>query len=119
VRGVPADGLQDGREFGECGRDADGDHADDGAAERQGVHRGTLGPSLGAADLVFLYQPEDLAWDLEAVAGEVGGHAAVCHAVEELVEALRDAARPGDHILIMSNGAFGGIHERLLQALAE
>ena len=86
---------------------------------RQGVHRGTLAPSLEAADRVFLYQPEDLAWDLGAVAAEVGDRAAVCHAVEELVLALREAARPGDHILIMSNGAFGGIHERLLRALAE
>ena len=86
---------------------------------RQGVHRDRLAAALAQADRTFLYQPDDLAWDLAAVAGQVGEGAVVCHAVEELVAAVRREAASGDHVLIMSNGAFGGIHERLLRALAE
>ncbi|MDP2771010.1 MAG: UDP-N-acetylmuramate:L-alanyl-gamma-D-glutamyl-meso-diaminopimelate ligase, partial [Giesbergeria sp.] len=38
--------------------------------------------------------------------------------LDQLVQQITQAARPGDHIVCMSNGAFGGVHERLLQALA-
>jgi UDP-N-acetylmuramate: L-alanyl-gamma-D-glutamyl-meso-diaminopimelate ligase len=42
----------------------------------------------------------------------------VCADVDALVRAVVKAARPGDHVLCMSNGSFGGIHDKLLQALA-
>jgi UDP-N-acetylmuramate: L-alanyl-gamma-D-glutamyl-meso-diaminopimelate ligase len=48
----------------------------------------------------------------------MGAKARVAGTVDELVRQLVAAARPGDHILCMSNGSFGGIHARLLQALA-
>jgi len=84
---------------------------------RLGVHRDELGPSLAEADLVFLYQPPDLSWDLTAVARGLGNKARVSTDISELVRTVAALARPGDHVLIMSNGAFGGIHEKLTEAL--
>ncbi|MCP5351885.1 MAG: UDP-N-acetylmuramate:L-alanyl-gamma-D-glutamyl-meso-diaminopimelate ligase [Chromatiales bacterium] len=84
---------------------------------RMGVHKDTLAPSLAAADAVFLYQPDNLGWDLAGVAAGVGEHARVDVTVENVIAAVTAQARPGDHVLIMSNGAFGGIHQKLLDAL--
>ncbi len=86
---------------------------------RLGVHRDTLGPSLAAADLVFLYHPSDLGWDLGAAAASLGERGVVYADIDAIVAAVRAAARPGDHVLVMSNGGFGGIHAKLLAALAE
>ena len=83
-----------------------------------GVHKDTLAPSLAGADLVYLYRPANLGWDLSGVAAALGARATVAADLEQLTRALSAAARPGDHILIMSNGGFGGLHERLLAALA-
>jgi len=86
---------------------------------RLGVHRDTLGPSLAAADLVFLYHPSDLGWDLGAAAASLGERGIVYADIDAIVAAVRAAARPGDHVLVMSNGGFGGIHGKLLTALTE
>jgi len=84
---------------------------------RLGVHRERLAPSLSEADAVFLYNPPDLSWDLGEVARAVGDKARVVENIEELVKEVAALARPGDHVLIMSNGAFGGIHDKLTEAL--
>lgn len=84
---------------------------------RMGVHRDTLAPSLALADRVFLYQPPDLGWNLAAVAATLGAKAQVASDIESLVAQLARELRPDDHVLIMSNGAFGGIHEKLLARL--
>jgi len=81
---------------------------------RLGIHREQLATSLAAADAVFAYAPPDLSWDMAAALGRAGR---VFRDIDTLVGAVVGAARPGDHILVMSNGAFGGIHERLLRAL--
>lgn len=85
---------------------------------RLGVHKDHLPAALAAADQVLFYQPADLGWDLQPVASALGDKASVEPTIDELVTSIMRAAGPGDHVLIMSNGAFGGIHERLLTALA-
>jgi UDP-N-acetylmuramate: L-alanyl-gamma-D-glutamyl-meso-diaminopimelate ligase len=84
---------------------------------RLGVHRAELAESLKGADRVWLYQPAGLNWNLDDVAAELGARAAVIRALPELVEALASDLRAGDRVLIMSNGGFGGLHDRLLAAL--
>ena len=69
------------------------------------------------ADELFLYQPPDLQWDVSEVARQVGGKARVIGTIAELVKEVVAVAHPGDHVLIMSNGAFGGIHMKLKEAL--
>jgi UDP-N-acetylmuramate: L-alanyl-gamma-D-glutamyl-meso-diaminopimelate ligase len=84
---------------------------------RMGVHRATLAPSFAGADQVWLYAPADLGWDVQAVAAELGGRAQVRREIDPLVRDLAAAARRGDHLLIMSNGGFDGLHAKLLAAL--
>ena len=86
---------------------------------RLGVHKDALAPSLAEADLVVFYQPPDLGWNLGAVAAATGPKARVLDSVPAIAEQVAALARPGDHVLIMSNGAFGGIHPRLAQALSD
>lgn len=82
-----------------------------------GVHRGELAPALADADRVFLYRPPELGWDLAAALAPLGARARLASSVEELVRALDAELRAGDHVLIMSNGGFGGLHAKLLDAL--
>ena len=84
-----------------------------------GVHKDTLAASLGAADRVYFHRPADLGWDLEAAAGPLGDRAELVADVDALVARLAAVARDGDHVLVMSNGAFGGLHGRLLTALGQ
>jgi len=85
---------------------------------RMGVHKEALPASLQAADLVFLFEPAGSGWSLQAVADAVGSKAQVYSDLNQLVEAIVAVAIAEDSILVMSNGGFGGIHDKLLTALA-
>jgi UDP-N-acetylmuramate: L-alanyl-gamma-D-glutamyl-meso-diaminopimelate ligase len=74
--------------------------------------------SLEAADLAFC-NGQGLGWDATDVLAPMGAKAAVAQSLDKLVLDLSAAARPGDHIVCMSNGSFGGIHEKLLKALRQ
>ncbi|MEJ2480962.1 MAG: UDP-N-acetylmuramate:L-alanyl-gamma-D-glutamyl-meso-diaminopimelate ligase [Acidihalobacter sp.] len=84
---------------------------------RMGVHRARLGASLAGADRVFLFQPPDLDWPLEEVADELGGRASVSADLGALETALLEELRPGDHVVFMSNGSFGGLPRRVREVL--
>lgn len=86
---------------------------------RMGTHKAQLAVSLQAADVVFLYQPAGLGWGVTDVAVEVGEHCQVLQDIDALVTAVVASAQAGDHILVMSNGGFGGIHDKLLVGLAQ
>ncbi|CAN7626804.1 UDP-N-acetylmuramate:L-alanyl-gamma-D-glutamyl-meso-diaminopimelate ligase [Variovorax sp. LjRoot290] len=72
--------------------------------------------SLEAADLAFCHSG-GLEWDAAAALAPMGDRAQVAGAIEPLVAQIVAVARPGDHIVCMSNGGFGGVHEKLLSAL--
>jgi UDP-N-acetylmuramate: L-alanyl-gamma-D-glutamyl-meso-diaminopimelate ligase len=84
---------------------------------RMGVHRDTLAAAFAAADEVWLYTPVDLGWDTAGVLAELGGRGHASADVDALARELARTARPGDEVLIMSNGGFGGLHEKLLGEL--
>ncbi|MFT5172434.1 MAG: UDP-N-acetylmuramate: L-alanyl-gamma-D-glutamyl-meso-diaminopimelate ligase [Gammaproteobacteria bacterium] len=86
---------------------------------RMGVHRETLAPALREADRVLLHQPSGLRFALQDVADEVRAPTSVHDSVADIVNHLCAEVLPGDHVLIMSNGGFGGIHGLLATALAE
>ena len=72
--------------------------------------------SLEQADLAFCHSG-GLDWDAAAALAPMGERARVAGAIEPLVAQIVAAAQPGDHIVCMSNGGFGGVHEKLLSAL--
>src|SRR5215472_11102676 len=84
---------------------------------RMGVHQHTLGPALAAADEVWLYTPPDLGWDTGTVLRALGDRGHASGDIDALARELARAARPGDQVLIMSNGGFGGLHGKLLREL--
>lgn len=84
---------------------------------KMGVHRDSLGPALEEADEVRLYQSPDLKWDLNTVTASLGEKCRIFTDVQDIIDDVATAARVGDHIVIMSNGGFQNIHQRLIQAL--
>jgi len=76
-----------------------------------------LARSLAGADLVYCFA-RDLGWDPAQALAPLGTRAATHSDVDALVEELARALRSGDHVIVMSNGAFGGIHDKLLARLA-
>jgi UDP-N-acetylmuramate: L-alanyl-gamma-D-glutamyl-meso-diaminopimelate ligase len=84
---------------------------------KQGAMKAQLPWALEEADLAFCHSG-GLGWDAAQVLAPLGPQAVVCDSIDKLVAAVVAAARPGDHILCMSNGGFGGIHQKLLDALA-
>ncbi len=84
---------------------------------RMGVHQASLAASLREADRTVLFQPADLSWDLAGVAGALDGRATVLETIEGVVDHLVADLRQGDHVLIMSNGSFGGLHDKLVTRL--
>jgi len=81
-----------------------------------GVMKKALPGSLAAADRVYCYSG-GLAWDPAEALKPLGGKAAVSGDLSALVAQIAGESRAGDHVVIMSNGGFGGIHEKLLAAL--
>ncbi len=86
---------------------------------KMGVHKTALAASWEQADAVHLFEPANMSWSL----ADITAHSrppTECHtSVDAIIAALRKEARPGDSILIMSNGGFDNIHQRLLDALAQ
>jgi UDP-N-acetylmuramate: L-alanyl-gamma-D-glutamyl-meso-diaminopimelate ligase len=83
-----------------------------------GVMKDRLAASLAGADRIFCYSA-GLQWDAGAVLASLGAKAVVFDDIKRLVEAIAGDARHGDHVLVMSNGGFGGIHDKLLARLAK
>jgi UDP-N-acetylmuramate: L-alanyl-gamma-D-glutamyl-meso-diaminopimelate ligase len=88
------------------------------ATMKLGVHKDTLAGSLAAADRVWFYQPPDLGWNLAESIAPLGARARTAADVDALAAAVAAEARAGDHVLVMSNGGFGGLHGKLLAELA-
>jgi UDP-N-acetylmuramate: L-alanyl-gamma-D-glutamyl-meso-diaminopimelate ligase len=86
---------------------------------RMGIHADSLPASLAVADEVLLYAPDSLDWDARGVMAPLGDKCRVLPGTEAIVERLREQVRTGDTLLVMSNGGFEGIHERILQMLEE
>jgi UDP-N-acetylmuramate: L-alanyl-gamma-D-glutamyl-meso-diaminopimelate ligase len=81
-----------------------------------GVWKDALAPSLENSDAVFCYTA-GLGWDAAGALAPLGTKAVCSDDLKSLVETVAAAARPGDHVLVMSNGSFGGIHDLLLHRL--
>ena len=84
---------------------------------KQGCNAQTLGLSCQAADEVIWFEPPGLNWSLREVAKNAGNKQKALCSVDEIIEYTPGESRSGDHIVIMSNGGFAGLHHKLLEAL--
>ncbi|MCB1803156.1 MAG: UDP-N-acetylmuramate:L-alanyl-gamma-D-glutamyl-meso-diaminopimelate ligase [Gammaproteobacteria bacterium] len=86
---------------------------------RMGVHAGQLAGSLALADRVWIYAPADLGWDARATLRDLGPRLVVAGTTQDIVDDVVATAQAGDQVLVMSNGGFEGIHQRLLDGLVQ
>ena len=84
---------------------------------KRGTHKEELVPATEHADLVFWFEPGGLDWSMTEAASELNGHF-VFRDTNQLHDALVQQLHSGDHVVIMSNGSFSGIHRQLLQSLS-
>lgn len=82
---------------------------------KMGVHKETLAQSLSLADSVYLFQSDNLDWDLASTLNS--DSVQVFSSTQAIINKVLSEVKAGDHIVIMSNGGFEGIHQRLLDAL--
>ncbi len=85
---------------------------------RMGVHADRLAQSLQSADKVMIYEPPDLTWNLLSTLSILGERVEVFDSVQAIVDAVGEQALRGDHVVVMSNGGFENIHQRLLDRLS-
>ena len=83
-----------------------------------GVMKEQLPASLAQADRLFCYSG-NIDWDVAAAMAPLGEKAVTEAGLDVLIQHIADQTRPGDQIVVMSNGGFGGIHDRLLARLAQ
>ncbi len=84
---------------------------------KMGAHADQLGRSLAAADLVLMCENPDLQWDLEKMAQSAPTIVEIKTDSQQIIDYLLHNCAPGDQIVIMSNGGFDGIHQRLVSAM--
>ena len=82
-----------------------------------GAHAKTLAGSLREADRVLIRRGKNIAWDIAGNMSEMGPRCELFHDIEAIVGRLREIRRSGDHIVLMSNGGFGGLREKLIKVL--
>lgn len=79
---------------------------------RLGVHTQSLAESLSEADQAIVYQPDNLGWDLSRLL-QYANNIRICNDLEAIIQSIKAEAGSVCHILLMSNGSFGGIYQRL------
>lgn len=85
---------------------------------KQGIHQKTLADALIDADYIVICVEDDLDWDLPKAVSPLGAKVNVINEIDKIVKTVTDLAKAGDHILIMSNGDFSGIHQKIIKQLS-
>ncbi|MEP2652659.1 MAG: UDP-N-acetylmuramate:L-alanyl-gamma-D-glutamyl-meso-diaminopimelate ligase, partial [Paraglaciecola sp.] len=84
---------------------------------KMGIHKDVLAKSWSNADHVFIFEPSNLTWSINDLLAESDVTAMLYKDMDVLIKSILSYVQPGDHILVMSNGSFGGIHKLLLEQL--
>jgi UDP-N-acetylmuramate: L-alanyl-gamma-D-glutamyl-meso-diaminopimelate ligase len=84
---------------------------------RMGIHAKTLSNAFVDADQVLLFQADNVDWDIAAHMSDLGDRCRVFTDIEEIISLISKEHQQGDHIVIMSNGGFGGLHKKLIDVL--
>jgi len=83
---------------------------------RLGIHTQSLAESLALADKALIYQPENLNWDLSRLL-QYASNIEICSSLEQIIAAVKAEAGQSVHVLVMSNGGFGGIYQRFREEI--
>ena len=84
---------------------------------KMGISKDDIAPALGRADEVFILQPANIPWLVSEITANCVQPAYWSGDLDALTAMVAEHAQPGDYILVMSNGSFGGIHDKLLEKL--
>lgn len=84
---------------------------------KMGIHKASLVESLQEADEIVIFQPDSLSWSLADFAKQSVKPMLIFADLDAMIEHITEQAKSGDHLLVMSNGGFGGIHQKLLDGL--
>ncbi len=84
---------------------------------KAGIHEKTLGASFDAADRVLLFDNGQLQWNIQSLIKDQSSRMQIYTEIDQIIASLIHSAAAGDNIVIMSNGGFDGIHQKLIQAL--
>ncbi|QSX33088.1 UDP-N-acetylmuramate:L-alanyl-gamma-D-glutamyl-meso-diaminopimelate ligase [Shewanella avicenniae] len=84
---------------------------------KRGVHQHTLAASMNQADIAYLYQADNVHWDIQSAMQQAEIPVSVYAELERLVDTVVAEAKPSDAIVVMSNGGFGGVHGKIIAAL--
>jgi UDP-N-acetylmuramate: L-alanyl-gamma-D-glutamyl-meso-diaminopimelate ligase len=84
---------------------------------RMGVHRDRLNTACADADAVFWYQPPETDWDMTDIVAHSPVPAKLMHSLDEMIHAALTLSEANSHLVIMSNGGFGGLHQKLIEQL--
>jgi len=82
-----------------------------------GIHKEAIVNALNEADHVYCFESADINWSMQEMFTEQGKKVDISNCIDELCNKLVKEAKATDHILIMSNGGFGGIHQKLIEKL--
>ncbi len=85
---------------------------------RMGSHKDNLAHSARMADEVMWYQPEGMDWDLSAVVNHAPNSASIVQQLDDIIARIQNEAASGDVVVVMSNGGFGGLHQKIITALS-
>ncbi|MGH1372551.1 MAG: UDP-N-acetylmuramate:L-alanyl-gamma-D-glutamyl-meso-diaminopimelate ligase [Cellvibrionaceae bacterium] len=85
---------------------------------RMGIHKAQLASVTATADEVLWYQPDSVDWSLQSVVEESDNRALLVNSIDELIGQCVEDCDQTTHVVIMSNGGFGGVHQKLLDRLA-
>ena len=88
------------------------------ATMRSGIHKDTLLASLKGADRVIIHKPAEFDWQFPVEQVNQFDSLQILPDVDSILNSLKEMVQSGDNILVMSNGGFGAIHQKLLQQLA-
>lgn len=86
---------------------------------RMGIHKDNIAPALSKADEVIMYQPENVEWGMEDVVSNLTSPGVIYRDIEAIIDHVVRQRDTCKHVLVMSNGGFGNIHDRLLGALEQ
>lgn len=84
---------------------------------KMGIHKSSLAQSWATANQVFIFEPSNLSWSMDELLAQSSITALLHKDMDVLIKSIVAYAKPGDHIVVMSNGSFGGIHELLIKQL--